>query len=116
MDCVKELIATGANMRHQQQCAKSFTFNKLLFTSENIECVKELLMAGADVNATDGVDTALVVACEKGNEAIVKMLLDNGADVNLEARDGRTALDAGSYTWSCRVPKREIQEGVTRFT
>ena len=51
-----------------------------------------MLISGADVNATDGVDTALIVACKSYNEAIVKMLLNNGADINLENSESRTAL------------------------
>ena len=39
----------------------------------------------------DGKDTALVAACKSDNEAIVKMLLDGGADVNLNS-NGSTAL------------------------
>ena len=70
------------------------TINPLIsgVQEENAECVKELLRAGVDVNATDGVDTALMVACETGNEAIVKLLLEAGADVNAENSTGMTAL------------------------
>ena len=68
------------------------------------------------MNFTDGVDTALIVACEKGNETIVKMLLENGADVNVENCEGRTALYAAVRRGHAGFKKSEIQEGVTKFT
>ena len=89
-DCVKELIAAGADVNKYSE--ESVSPLVIATRGEHVECVKELLKAGADVNATDGVDTALMVACEEGNEVIVKMLLENGADVNFENSVGRTAL------------------------
>ena len=76
--------------------------------------MNELLKAGVDVNATDGVDTALMVACEKGNEAIAKMLLENGADVNFENSVGRTALYVavlrGHAGFKRKESKKELED------
>ena len=90
VDCVKELIVAGADVNIGSEKVMSPLISAI--KEENIECVKELLKADADVNATDGVDTALMVACQKGNETIVKLLLEEGAEVNTENSAGITAL------------------------
>ena len=47
-----------------------------------------------DVNCKDKKgDTALIVATKYGDEKIVKLLLDLGADTNLTDAEGKTALD-----------------------
>jgi bla regulator protein blaR1 len=68
--------------------------------------VRELLAAGADVNATiDGDGSPLIVAAREGRMDIVRLLLDRGADVNLAvlgdgsplimaAREGHAAIVA----------------------
>ena len=87
---MRELIAAGADVNICSE--KSLSPLVIAIRGENINCVKELLAAGVDVNATDGVDTALMAACEDDNDAIVKILLENGADVNFENSSGRMAL------------------------
>ena len=57
--------------------------------------MKALIEAGADVNkATDSemFPTALFQAVDEGHEAIVKMLIDAGADLDAVNDDGSTAL------------------------
>jgi len=56
----------------------------------NLEVVKLLINAGADLNATDSDTTyyvehfsALTNAAERGNTEIVKLLLDSGADIKI---------------------------------
>jgi len=53
-----------------------------------------LLAHGADVNARDqDGETALMIAASGGNSDIVRMLLDEGADVSAElGATGKTAL------------------------
>lgn len=49
--------------------------------------VKELLAAGADVNAANAYGgTALAFAADKGHAAVVDLLLERGADVNAKDR------------------------------
>jgi ankyrin repeat protein len=47
--------------------------------------VREFISAGIDINAEDDDgDTALLIACWRGNKEIVELLLANEADVNYE--------------------------------
>ena len=91
IDREKDLIMAGADVNTTNS---EGTITPLISAvqEENAEYVEELLRAGADVNATDGLDTALMVACKTGNETIVKLLLEAGADVNAENSPGMTAL------------------------
>ena len=63
--------------------------------------VREMINAGADVNAEGGVyHTALQAAAFNGNTNILKVLLDNGADVNIIGGEYGTALQAASWSGS----------------
>ena len=59
----------------------------------NKETVELFIKAGINVNDRDPVSgmTALMFAIAKGHDEIIKLLLDNGADVNVDAH-GTTAL------------------------
>ena len=59
----------------------------------NIDGLKVVLKAGADVNARDGQGwTALMHAAEKGYKLMVRPLLEARADPDVQAADGATAL------------------------
>lgn len=61
--------------------------------TNNTECVKILLEAGADINAVDATQTTpLMRACEAGHSDAANALLLARADVTLADIDGRTAL------------------------
>lgn len=66
----------------------------ILFFSD---VLKLLLQYGAYVNQTDKAHykTGLHVACEAQSVACVQYLLDAGADPNVQAERGRTALHIG---------------------
>jgi ankyrin repeat protein len=61
--------------------------NDFLQAIENgdVRKVREFISADVDINAEDDDgDTALLIACWRGNKEIVELLLENGADVNYE--------------------------------
>ena len=59
-----------------------------------IKCSEMLIKAGADVNATlyTGNSSALMLAVQVNSSTIVNLLLQAGASVNSQNRDGETAL------------------------
>jgi ankyrin repeat protein len=55
--------------------------------------VKLLLEKGADLEAkSPNGQTPLLLATEKGHEAVVKLLLEKGADLEAKDKDSRTPL------------------------
>lgn len=66
--------------------------SKALKWEVNINEVKRLISEGADINGRKYAKTALMEASINGHLDIVKILLNSGADINLEDWDGRTAL------------------------
>jgi len=62
-------------------------------TASDAPALEALLLAGASPDLADyDLRTAIHLACAEGNAAIVRLLLDNGADVNLGDRWGSTPL------------------------
>jgi uncharacterized protein len=59
-----------------------------------LEVCRELVQAGADINAQDNDGkTALMNAANNGSASSVKLLLDMGAHKSIQDNDGKTALD-----------------------
>jgi ankyrin repeat protein len=62
----------------------------------DFERAAELLERGADINAqfilSKGQTTLILIAREKSNPEGIRFLLDHGADLDIRAFDGRTAL------------------------
>lgn len=67
----------------------------LITASRSAESLKILIEAGAKVNAVTKFlhFTALYIAAQNGYTESVKLLIDNGADVNLSDSDGRSPLN-----------------------
>jgi ankyrin repeat protein len=58
-----------------------------------IEAVQMCLDLGADVNATNSMGlSALLGAANRGSNDIIRLLVENGADLRVADREGRTAL------------------------
>ena len=60
----------------------------------NLDEVKRLIKAGADVNAKNTIrgDTALMIAAENGHTEVAAALIKAGADFNAKNTNGWTAL------------------------
>ncbi len=78
-------------------CATPKMLNKTV-RSVDVDEVKRLIEAGADVNAQGKNEfTALMDASFVGHPEIVQLLIEGGADVNAQNKDGETALMVASY-------------------
>lgn len=96
--CIKLLLKYGAGVDAIDNCG--FTPLHHAVESDNIDCVTTLLNADANINAQISTDeyynenwTALHLATDDNNLAMVRLLLDRGADKNLITKLGLTAMD-----------------------
>ena len=66
--------------------------------SENIAVAKALLKANPDTSkANEFGETPLHIASTKGNLALVQLIYENGADIDVKNRDGWSALHCAAY-------------------
>jgi ankyrin repeat protein len=80
---------------------------------DDLDLVKMLLAAGADVKAStrDGALTPLFLACTNGNAAIIGTLLQAGADANSVNGNGTTALMTAAASGSADSVKVLLEHG-----
>lgn len=91
---VQFLIQEGASVNYRDGDNKTALVHASENKTENVELFRALLDAGADVNEKNGIGrTPLSMACKNGHLDIVKLLLQNGAEINEPDQDtGDTPL------------------------
>ena len=79
------------------------TLVRCSLASGNLERVRELLEGGQDPDVADEQgNTALTFSCEGGRTAVVKLLLDRGANPNVRnSATGRTPLHVACFGGHC---------------
>lgn len=89
---VEELVKwIDANLREKQM-----GWPPLHFASKNNDCccTSILIEAGANIDNVDRHnETALHIACWKGNYDVARLLVRHGANIHVKNLDGQTALD-----------------------
>jgi ankyrin repeat protein len=70
-----------------------------------------LLAKGSDVNAVDHAGNTALHLAAKSRQAIVQMLLDNGAEIDASANDGRTALINAAESCRPDIVRLLIEKG-----
>ncbi|XP_062920052.1 KN motif and ankyrin repeat domain-containing protein 1-like isoform X2 [Mobula hypostoma] len=98
---VKLLLDTGVcNVDHQNKAGYTATMLTSLATvktDEEVAVVMQLLHLGnVNIQASQTGQTALMLAVSYGRTDMVKALLNNGANVNVQDTDGSTALMCAS--------------------
>ena len=79
----------------------------------NLDCVEELIRAGADVNFTMYEKTAIVIAAKYGKENALKLLIEAGVDINCNVHKyGLTPLMVASIYGHLECVKLLIQSVV----
>ena len=78
---------------------RGYTILMIAATNNYFELAKELIIRGADINIKTYCvgETALFSACRKGNIDIIKLLLNNNADVNILNIYGESVLHVSQY-------------------
>jgi ankyrin repeat protein len=97
LEVVKLLLRTPGVLVDCRGCGCPPLHIAVLFSHKAV--VKELLAAGADVNSVAGEasNSALAIACQKGNEEIIDILVKGGADVFHKNLVGGTPLHMASW-------------------
>lgn len=93
MKLINDLVEKTKKEKEEKMKLKEKELNlalKYAIKDENIESVKQIINAGANVNNVYPAGrTALIYAIDNNNIEIVKILIESGADVNLKAKDIR---------------------------
>ena len=87
---VKKVLDSGAD----PNLANDANATALIWGVDNLKKTRLLVEAGADVNAqtSDGATAFLVAARRPGSSAVLRYLLDHGADAKTANKQGTTAL------------------------
>jgi ankyrin repeat protein len=111
VDIVKLLIASGAAIDRVRQNSVSETALGCALDRGHVEVAKVLLEAGAAVDK--GFYTPLCIAARHGNEELVQLLIDSGADLNRGSGHGKeeTPLLAAASSGCERVVEILIEAG-----
>ena len=88
---VQKLLRSGANPSASNRYG--VTPLSLAAVNGNPVLVEILLKAGADVNQTDSNGWTALICAAAGEVAIVKRLVDSGANTRRAAKDGTTARE-----------------------
>ncbi|XP_051232537.1 ankyrin repeat domain-containing protein 29 isoform X3 [Dicentrarchus labrax] len=80
--------------------------------SGHYECVKELIMQGAEINyQRETGSTALFFASQQGHNDIVKLLFEFGASTEFQTKDGGTAVTVASQYGHSKVVETLLKNG-----
>jgi ankyrin repeat protein len=84
--------------------------------TDNIDALKQHMAAGSNLNEKDpmGGSTPLISACLFGKTIMAKMLIDAGADLNLQNNDGSTALITASFFCRPEIVKMLLDKGANK--
>uniref|UniRef100_A0A452V733 Ankyrin repeat domain 29 n=1 Tax=Ursus maritimus TaxID=29073 RepID=A0A452V733_URSMA len=78
----------------------------------HIDCVRELVLQGADINLQrESGTTALFFAAQQGHNDVVRFLFEFGASTEFRTKDGGTALLAASQYGHMQVVETLLKHG-----
>jgi hypothetical protein len=81
--------------------------------SGNVEAVEQHIQAGTDINTPDpfGGSSPLISAAVFGKPQIAAVLIDAGADLNFQNKDGSTALHTAAFFCRPDIVKMLLDKG-----
>uniref|UniRef100_A0A8C6TK55 Ankyrin repeat domain 29 n=1 Tax=Neogobius melanostomus TaxID=47308 RepID=A0A8C6TK55_9GOBI len=100
--------------RVDADCRDTYGTTALMVASYNghYDCVKELIMQGADINyQRETGSTALFFAAQQGHHDVCKLLFEFGASTDCQTKDGGTALTVASQYGHSKVVDVLLKNG-----
>uniref|UniRef100_A0A3Q2VSN7 Ankyrin repeat domain 29 n=1 Tax=Haplochromis burtoni TaxID=8153 RepID=A0A3Q2VSN7_HAPBU len=100
--------------RVDADCRDSYGTTALMVASYSghYDCVKELIMQGADINyQRETGSTALFFSSQQGHHEVVKLLFEFGASTEFQTKDGGTALTVASQYGHSKVVDILLKNG-----
>jgi hypothetical protein len=84
--------------------------------TENIEVLKKHVEAGSNLNEPDpfGGSSPLITAAVFGKTSMAKILIDAGADLNFQNKDGSTALHSAAFFCRPEIVKMLLEKGADK--
>lgn len=84
--------------------------------SENTAALKQLIESGTDLNVKEpiGGSSALISACLFGKTEMAQMLINAGADLNVQNNEGSTALHTAAFFCHLEIVKMLLQKGADK--
>jgi uncharacterized protein len=84
--------------------------------TDNTEVLKQHIAAGSNLNEKDpmGGSSPLISVTLFGKTAMAKMLIDAGADLNLQNNDGSTALITAAFFCRPEIVKMLLEKGADK--
>ncbi|MBN8862604.1 MAG: ankyrin repeat domain-containing protein [Sphingobacteriales bacterium] len=84
--------------------------------TEDTAVIKQYIAAGTGLNTKDpiGGSSPLISACLFGKTEIARMLIDGGADLNLQNNEGSTALHTAAFFCHPEIVKMLLQKGADK--
>lgn len=109
---VRMMLAKGADAKAVSKMGRT-ALHLAVISTDGAEAARMLLDKGANVNATDAMsDTPLTVA-NMNNTALIRLLIERGADPKLVGREGFTALMNAAPAGNLEAIKLLLSKGAS---
>lgn len=84
--------------------------------TENLEALQQHIAAGSNLNEKDpfGGSSPLITAAVFGKTAMAKILIDAGADLNFQNKDGSTALHTAAFFCRPEIVQMLLDKGADK--
>ena len=115
LDVVKLLIEQNADV--DGRASKGSTPLRAAAHEGHLDIVRCLVESGADVNARSSRDnsTPLMVACYWGHSSVATYLINRGAIINLQCKDGSTALHDAAHRGHLEIVSELLALGASQL-